>query len=46
MVSMAAFGGAYLWKVSPATNLIAAFLFGVLGTTLFSLYGKDLKGSL
>lgn len=43
IVSVAAFGGAYLWSLSPATNLITAFGFGILGTTFFFLYGKDLR---
>ncbi len=42
IVSVAAFGGAYLWSLSPATNLITAFGFGILGTIFFFLYGKDL----
>ena len=43
IVSVAAFGGAYLWSISPATNLITAFGFGILGTIFFFLYGKDLS---
>ena len=43
IVSVAAFGGAYLWILSPATNLITAFGFGILGTTFFFIYGKDLS---
>ena len=43
IVSVAAFGGAYLWSLSPATNLITAFGFGILGTIFFFLYGKDLR---
>jgi len=66
VVSMAAFGGAFLWDASaadglsgilefgrnllswlrpvasPATNLIAAFGFGLMGTLYFALFGKDL----
>ncbi len=42
-VSVAAFGGALLWQVSPATNLIVAFAFGVLGTIAFVRYGTDVR---
>jgi MFS family permease len=42
VVSVAAFGGAFLWQVSPATNFLAAFGFGLLGTMVFALWGKDL----
>lgn len=40
-VSVAAFGGAFLWQVSPATNFLVAFSFGLLGTTGFALWGID-----
>jgi len=40
-VSIAAFGGAFLWQISPETNLFFAFLFGVIGTFGFALIGKD-----
>jgi MFS family permease len=42
IVSVAAFGGAFLWQLSPQTNLLAAFACGVLGTSWFALFGKDL----
>lgn len=42
IVSIAAFGGALLWMVSPATNFITAFVCGLLGTVYFAIYGKDL----
>ncbi|MCX6991677.1 MAG: MFS transporter [Kiritimatiellaeota bacterium] len=42
IVSIAAFGGALLWMVSPATNFITAFVCGLLGTIYFAIYGKDL----
>jgi hypothetical protein len=42
-VSIAAFGGAFLWQVSPATNLIVAFVFGVVGTIVFTRYGTDVR---
>jgi MFS family permease len=41
VVAVAAFGGAFLWEVSPQTNFIAAFCFGVLGTIFFILWGGD-----
>lgn len=40
-VSVAAFGGAFLWQISPATNFFIAFLFGIAGTLGFVLKGKD-----
>ncbi|MDQ7784339.1 MAG: MFS transporter [Desulfomonilaceae bacterium] len=43
-VSVAAFGGAFLWQISPETNFLAAFAFGVVGTLGFAIYGKDLRG--
>jgi hypothetical protein len=42
IVSVAAFGGAYLWIISPATNFMTAFGFGLAGTLFFLLYGEDL----
>ncbi len=43
IVSFAAFGGAFLWMISPAANFFAAFGFGVLGTLYFVLFGRDLS---
>jgi MFS family permease len=43
VVSVAAFGGALLWSLSPATNLLTAFAFGLVGTGYFALRGKDLR---
>jgi MFS family permease len=43
VVSLAAFGGAFLWLISPATNFLVAFLFGVAGTVGFALWGQDLQ---
>jgi len=40
-VSVAAFGGAFLWLISPTTNFMVAFLFGVIGTIGFARYGTD-----
>jgi MFS family permease len=42
-VSVAAFGGAFLWQINPATNFLAAFCFGLLGTLGFALWGRDLS---
>jgi len=42
-VSGAAFGGAFLWEISPATNFLSAFCFGVLGTLGFAFWGRDLS---
>ena len=40
VVSVAAFGGALLWEISPQVNFIGAFLFGLVGTILFALRGS------
>jgi MFS family permease len=45
VVSAAAFGGAFLWLVSPTTNFLGAFSFGLIGTLYFVLFGKDLTTS-
>ncbi len=42
VVSLAAFGGAFLWALRPELNLWAAFGFGVLGTAWFAWKGEDL----
>jgi MFS family permease len=44
-VSVAAFGGAFLWQVSPMLNLVVAFAFGVVGTIAFARYGTDVRFS-
>ena len=41
IVSLAAFGGAFLWQISPATNLLTAFAFGILGTLWFAARGRN-----
>lgn len=41
VVSVAAFGGAFLWEVSPQANFIGAFCFGVLGTVYYLIRGSD-----
>jgi MFS family permease len=42
VVSVAAFGGAFLWQISPSTNFLVASAFGLLGTIWFALRGRDL----
>lgn len=42
IVSFAAFGGAFLWNISPFTNFAIASGFGVLGVIFFAIYGRDL----
>ncbi|MEW6050371.1 MAG: MFS transporter [Candidatus Zixiibacteriota bacterium] len=43
VVSLAAFGGAFLWMISPTANFLVAGTFGVLGTIWFAWKGRDLK---
>jgi len=45
IVSLAAFGGAFLWRINPSLNLLLAFAFGALGTLWFALRGRDLGRS-
>lgn len=42
IVSLAAFGGAFLWLIGPQVNFLAAFLCGIAGTVSFAVWGKDL----
>jgi MFS family permease len=42
IVSIAAFGGAFLWQIGPSTNFFVAFLCGLAGTVGFALWGRDL----
>jgi MFS family permease len=42
VVSLAAFGGAFLWMISPQVNFLAAFAAGAAGTIYFAFKGKDL----
>lgn len=44
IVSLAAFGGAFLWTIGPKVNLLTAFAFGAAGTLWFAWKGKDLGG--
>lgn len=41
LVALAAFGGAFLWQLSPQLNLVVAFLFGILGSIWFAIYGSN-----
>jgi MFS family permease len=43
IVSLAAFGGAFLWNINPIVNFAVATVFGILGTIYFAIYGKDLN---
>lgn len=43
VVSVAAFGGALLWMISPKVNLLTAFACGVAGTIWFAWRGRDLR---
>ena len=45
IVSIAAFGGAFLWQIGPSTNFMVAFLFGVAGTAFFAFYGTDFQNN-
>jgi predicted MFS family arabinose efflux permease len=42
IVSVAAFGGAWLRAIGPRVNLLVAFGFGIAGTIWFALRGRDL----
>ncbi len=41
IVSVAAFGGAFLWTIGPEVNFLAASAFGLLGTVWFWKQGRD-----
>lgn len=43
IVSVAAFGGAFLWQLGPAVNFLVAFSCGFVGTIGFALRGIDLS---
>jgi hypothetical protein len=42
IVSVAAFGAAYLWSLGPRVNLLTAFACGVAGAVWFALRGRNL----
>ncbi len=46
IVAFAAFGGCLLWMIRPEVNLLAAFAFGVIGTTWFVINGRDVTAPL
>jgi len=41
VVSVAAFGGAFLWRIDPSVNFLAAFACGAAGTIWFAWQGQD-----
>jgi MFS family permease len=43
IVSVAAFGGAFLWQIGPTTNFLVAFSCGLAGTIGFAWWGSDLS---
>ncbi len=43
MVAIAAFGGAFLWMISPTVNFITAFVFGLIGTIGYAIWGRDVS---
>jgi len=45
VVSLAAFGSAFLWELGPIVNFSVAFAFGVIGCGFFAIFGKDLGNS-
>ncbi|MBU4319158.1 MAG: MFS transporter [Proteobacteria bacterium] len=42
-VAFAALGGAFLWQISPEVNLVTAFVFGIIGTLGFAIFGRDIQ---
>jgi MFS family permease len=42
IVSLAAFGGAFLWLIGPRVNFLAAFACGMVGTVFFAIKGENL----
>lgn len=43
IVSLAALSSAWLWNISPQANFLTAAGFGVLGTVIFAIRGRDLS---
>jgi MFS family permease len=41
-VTLAAFGGAFLWMISPAVNFLTAFAFGLIGSIGYAIWGRDI----
>ncbi len=46
IVAFAALGGAFLWQISPQANLVTAFVFGIIGTIGFAIFGRDMPVTL
>ena len=46
IVSVAAFGAAWLWNRGPGVNFFTAAAFGVAGTIYFAIFGRDLKSAV
>jgi MFS family permease len=45
IVSVAAFGAAWLWNRGPGVNFFTAAAFGATGTIYFAAFGRDLKSA-
>jgi MFS family permease len=45
IVSVAAFGAAWLWNRGPGVNFFTASAFGAAGTIYFAVFGRDLKSA-
>lgn len=43
VVSLAAFGSAFLWQISPQANFFSAAFFGIAGLAVFTIGGKNAK---
>jgi len=43
IVSLAAFGGAFLWLIGPRVNFLMAFACGIMGTVFFAMKGENLN---
>lgn len=46
VVSIASLFSATLWTLSPQANFLTASAFGLLGTVIFIIYGKDQRATL
>lgn len=45
IVSLAAFSSALLWNIAPQANFLVAAGFGVAGTILFAVFGRDINST-
>lgn len=43
VVAVGAFGGAFLWLISPTANFMTAFVFGLIGTVGYAIWGRDVS---